>query len=97
MKLFCCLKLNLIVDEVDDCVLQHLRRLGQTLHGRRLGGVQLGGGDLDSLLQSLREHGSTNPLGSGLVELLIHFCNEKLIIIKAFFRLQFDCNLSAIW
>ena len=62
----------LIVDQVDHGMLQHLAGLGQPLHRGGLGGVQLGGGDLQTFIQSLREHGGSEPLTPGLIQLLVH-------------------------
>ena len=53
----------LIFDQVDHGMLQHLAGLG---------GVQLGGGDLQTFIQSLREHGGSEPLTPGLIQLLVH-------------------------
>ena len=50
----------------------YLRRFCESLHGGGLRGVELGGGDLDALLQRLREHGGADALRTGLVQLLVH-------------------------
>lgn len=55
----------LVVDEVDDGCLELLRGLGQTLHVGHLRLVRLHRQDLGAAPQRLREHGGTNPLGSG--------------------------------
>ena len=39
-----------------------LRRFGEPLHGGGLCGIHLGRGDLQALLQGLREHSSANSL-----------------------------------
>ena len=68
----------LVVDEVDHGVLEHLAGLGQPLDGGGLGGVELGRGDLQPLLQSLGEHGGPDPLAAGLVQLLVHLVHLLL-------------------
>lgn len=56
------LRIILVVDEVDHCVLEHLRGLGQPLHVSGVGVVKLSGGDLHALVQRLGEHGRPHPL-----------------------------------
>lgn len=57
------LSIILIVNEVDNCMLQHLRGLSQTLHCGWVSSIQLGWWDLDTLLQGLGEHSSSDTLG----------------------------------
>ncbi len=68
----------LVVDQVDDGVLQHLARLGQSLDGRRLRGVQLRRRDLDPVLERLGKHGGADALRSRLTELLVHLVDLLL-------------------
>lgn len=67
----------LVVDQVDHGMLQHLARLGEALHSCRLGRVELGGRDLNALLQGLGEHGRAHALGTRLGQLLVHVWNSK--------------------
>ena len=54
-----------------------------------MGGVKLGGGDLDPFLQGLREHGCSDSLGAGLSQLLVHLCkNKERIPCQTFYILQ---------
>ena len=72
----CCeVSIVLVVDEVDDGVLQHLAGLGKALDSGGLVRMDLGGRDLDTFLQGLREHGGTHSLGPRQVQLLVHLCN----------------------
>ena len=64
----------LIVDEVDDGMLQHLRWLSQSLNGGHLIWMHLGGRNLHSLIHCLRKHGGADSLRSCLVQMLVHLC-----------------------
>ena len=68
----------MIGDQVDHGMLQHLAGFRQTLHRDGLGGVQLGGGDLETFILSLKEHGGFDPLAPGLVQLLVHLVHLLL-------------------
>lgn len=77
-------KVNLIVNEVDNSVLEHLTWLCKALHCRGLALIQLCGWNLEALFKRLREHGCSNPLWPSLWQLLIHFCNQTLSDQRSF-------------
>ena len=59
----------LVVDEVDDGVLQHLRGLAEALDRGGLVGVQVRLGNLHALGQTLGKHGRPHSLGARVAQL----------------------------
>jgi hypothetical protein len=76
-------------------VLQHLRRFGQALNGRRLLWIELGRRDLDALLQRFGEHGGAHTLRPGLAQLLAHVVHLVLgeVLAEALVQVEHETVL----
>ncbi len=70
----------LIVDQIDDGVLQHLRRLGQPLNGCRLGRIHLRRRNLQPFVERFRKHRCAHSLTPRLIQLRVHLVHLVLSV-----------------